>query len=387
VGHTSSTPSGNWRANWRDPSGKQKAKTFKTKKAANAYLAEVESSKNRGAYIDPDASKVLFETFAGRWLLGREVEARTAERTLSLLRAHVLPRWGKLQLCQIDYMSVQEWVVALGKLLAPPTVSKCYGLLVAILDTAVRARILPFNPAAGVKVRRDANDHTPPRASTITRGEFFTQLLPAVPVRHRAIVGMAALAGLRWGECAGLLWGSINLGDATVRVAQVAEETHQGVTLRPYPKTKAGVRTAPLPSFLLALLRAHLKRWDGPPEPTELVFPNRYGQPMRRSNFRREVWALALARAGLPATLRFHDLRHSYATWLVTDGVPINVVQRVMGHANASTTLDRYTHAPSNYADAVRAAFDDLADETLTFPGKIRPDDDDDGETPVPVPA
>jgi integrase len=59
---------------------------------------------------------------------------------------------------------------------------------------------------------------------------------------------------------------------------------------------------------------------------------------MLRGNFRREVWTLALARSGLPATLRFHDLRHSYATWLVTDGVPINAIQRVMGHANEGGT-------------------------------------------------
>jgi site-specific recombinase XerD len=60
-------------------------------------------------------------------------------------------------------------------------------------------------------------------------------------------------------------------------------------------------------------------------------------------NFRR-VWVVALARSGLPPALRFHDLRHSYATWLVSDGVPINAVSRLIGHEQISTTLDRYTH-------------------------------------------
>ncbi len=65
--------------------------------------------------------------------------------------------------------------------------------------------------------------------------------------------------------------------------------------------------------------------------------------------------------------MRFHDLRHSYATWVISDGVPVNAVQRVMGHANASTTLDRYTHAPTDYADRVRAEFEDHTDDLLTF--------------------
>ena len=55
----------------------------------------------------------------------------------------------------------------------------------------------------------------------------------------------------------------------------------------------------------------------------------------------------------------FHDLRHSYATWLVSDGVPVNVVQRLMGHENASTTLNRYVHAPRDYDERVRRLFDD----------------------------
>ncbi|MEV4413550.1 tyrosine-type recombinase/integrase [Catellatospora sp. NPDC049609] len=139
------------------------------------------------------------------------------------------------------------------------------------------------------------------------------------------------------------------------------------------------------------------------------MFVTSTATPPRRSNFRRQVWRPALVRAGLlghldaaepsrsAATwhdadnvqhsavfgsereavnhlvlhaaggLRFHDLRHSYATWLVSDGVPINVVQRVMGHQNASTTLNLYTHAPDDYERKVRDLFGAPADEMLTF--------------------
>lgn len=367
MGHIVKTPAGTFRANWRDPSGKQKAKTFRTRKDASAFLAEVEGSKNRGTYVNPHAGKVRFADFAARWLLSREVEARTAERTLSLLRTHLLPRWGRWQVAQIDYLSVQEWVVDLGKRLAPATVVKCHGLLRMILTTAVLNRVIAVNPAEGVRRPRKAPERRV-RAASITRDEFAGHLLPALPAEHRAIVATAALAGLRWGECAGLPWSAVDLTNCRLTVDQVAVETPSAVTMRPFPKSRAGRRIVPMPSVLTATLRARKPKGV---DPAALVFATRMGTPPRRSNFRRRVWTPALLRAGLPLTLRFHDLRHSYATWLVTDGVPINAVQKVMGHANASTTLNRYTHTPSDYEDRVRDSFADSADDLLTF------DDDD----------
>jgi integrase len=86
----------------------------------------------------------------------------------------------------------------------------------------------------------------------------------------------------------------------------------------------------------------------------ELIFAVRSGGRLRRSTFRRRVRVPTVAQAGLPPSLRFHDLRHSYASWLISDGVPVNVVQRPMGHEQASTTLNRYVHAPRDYEDRVR---------------------------------
>ncbi|MEO3747056.1 tyrosine-type recombinase/integrase [Plantactinospora sp. B5E13] len=408
MGFVNKTPAGTYRANWRDSANRQKAKTFRTKKEAKAFLAEVEGALNKGTYVDPHAGKVRFGEFATRWLAGRSVEARTAERTLSMMRTHLLPKWTDWPLAQIDHLAVQEWVTDLRRTLAPATVAKCYGLLSMVLQTAIRARLIAVNPTEGVKVPRNRSGEA--RPATVSREVFFGKLLPAVPAEHRAIVAAAAGTGLRWGECAGLAWGSVDLDRAVLRVVQVAVETHGGVVVRPYPKTRAGVRTVPMPAFLVAELRQ--RRGDTEPDPRALVFADRDGGPLRRSNFRRRVWLPSLVRAGLlgqvvevgpgrwravwpgragvdlsaefgteqaaaahVATeavggLRFHDLRHSYATWLVTDGVPINLVQRVMGHEQASTTLDRYTHTPDDYADRVRRTF---ADDPLTFDPPERP--------------
>jgi integrase len=221
-------------------------------------------------------------------------------------------------------------------------------------------------------------------------------------------VAIGGGAGLRWGEAAGLPWGAVDLSRRQLQVYQVAIETATEVTVRPYPKSRAGVRTIPVPAFLVRELQAHkdLTVESTTPDPGSLVFPTRNGTPLRRSNFRRQVWRPALARAGLlgevttvgdawrvtwvsqsgarqhqtfttereaiehlaryaEGGLRYHDLRHSYATWLVSDGVPVNVVQRVMGHEQASTTLNRYTHTPDDYGQRVRAVFDDAAPFSL----------------------
>ncbi|MGW0503033.1 tyrosine-type recombinase/integrase [Micromonospora sp. NPDC003241] len=417
MGFVRKTPAGTFRACWRDPAGQQKSKSFRTKREASAYLVEMEGSLNRGTYVNPHAGRTRVGDFAQQWLATRSVEARTTERTMSLLRAHVLPKWGDWPLGRVDFMSVQEWVTGLGRDLAPATVGKCYQLLSMILRTAVQARLIAVNPAEGVKLPRDRTRDVKP--ITISRENFFGKLLPAVPPRHRAIVCTAAGAGLRWGECAGLSWSSVDLDRASLRIVQVAEETHGGIVLRPYPKSRAGVRTVPLPGFLVDALRQLHTAADNP-DPRTLVFRDRVGRPLRRSNFRRRVWLPSLVRAGLlgqvvdtgphryravwpdregvewsaefttereavacvaakaAGGMRFHDLRHAYATWLVTDGVPINLVQRVMGHEQASTTLNRYTHTPDDYAARVLAAFDDPAASLLPPTGETAPDEADD---------
>jgi len=97
------------------------------------------------------------------------------------------------------------------------------------------------------------------------------------------------------------------------------------------------------------------------------VYANAVGKPLRRTLFRARVWKPTLQRSGLPVSLRFHDLRHSYATWLVDDGVPVNMVQRVMGHERSSTALDLYTRRTNDQGRILGALDDDDEDPVLTI--------------------
>ena len=401
MGHVVKTPAGTYRANWRDAAGRQKAKTFRTKKEASLFLVETEASVARGTYVDPHAGRIRFGEYADRWLTARNTQRSTSARDLSLMRNHVLAAWATTPIGKVDHLAVQRWVTDLGTRLSPASVSKCHQLASLVFKAAVRDRLIAVNPAVDVRLpslRRKDNDER-----IIRPDELIMRLLPATPARYRALVALAGGTGLRWGECVGLRWDAVDLEVALVRVVRVAVEVAGAVSVKPFPKSRAGRRTVPLPSFVVELLRAHREAY--PPGPSGEVFTNIAGGPVRRTLFRARVWRPALVRAGLLGTvvetapdkwqarwldgeglewladfatereavaqvaakahggLRFHDLRHSYATHLVSSGVPVNDVQRVMGHEQASTTLNLYTHGSDGQDARVRNA---LADFLLT---------------------
>lgn len=394
------TPAGNWRAYWREPSGRQTSKTFKTKREASTFLAQITAATSTGGYVSPHAGRVLFGDHARQWMESWNHEATTHARDASIMRTHVLRQWGTWQLAKIDHLSVQTWITDLGRSLSPATVAECRRLTSSVLRSAVRNRLIAFNPCEDVKVqkrrRRDTDDQV------IERSMFRNRLLPAVPDRHRGIVGVAGGCGLRWGEAAGLCSDALDLERGSLRVVRTVIEVSGHTSFKPYPKSTAGRRTVPIPAWLVAILRTHID--DHALGEGELIFANEVGGALRRTLFRSRVWRPALVRAGLlgsvatdgdrflarwtdrtgqrhrrhfatePAAvktvareqaggLRFHDLRHSYATWLVDDGVPPNMVQRVMGHERSSTTLDLYTRRTDDSTRILRALDDKDSDE------------------------
>lgn len=349
----SRTPAGTYRAFWRDPAGRQRSKNFDTKREATRFLAEIQVSVIRGLYVDPHAGRTTFGEYAQRWMAARNTEVTTAARDASVMRTHVEPQWGSWSLAKIDHMSVQTWVTALGRRRSPDLVAKCYQLTAAVLRSAVRDRLVAFNPCEGVRLPRRRKRDTHDRV--ISRDDVLKRLLPTAPDRYRGIIATAAGAGLRWGEAAGLCLDAIDLGARRLEVIRTVVEVSGHTAFKAYPKSAAGRRTIPLPSWLIEIIAHHVTVYSSGVE--QLVFPNTVGMPLRRTLFRARVWKPTLLRAGLDPALRFHDLRHCYATWLVDDGVPINMVQRVLGHERSVTTLDLYTRR-SDGEDRILRALD-----------------------------
>src|SRR5262245_60112677 len=97
-------------------------------------------------------ARARFGDYATKWLAARRDEATTMARDASVMRKHVLPRWGTTPLGRIDHLGVQTWISGLGSQLAPATVAECNRLLTGVLRAALRDRLIGANPAQGVKV-------------------------------------------------------------------------------------------------------------------------------------------------------------------------------------------------------------------------------------------
>jgi integrase len=411
MGFVDRTPEGRYRAYFRDPGGKQRSKTFRIKKDATAFLAAIETSKSRGAYVAPNAGRVLFGEHAAQWMATWNTEITTAARDRSIIGTHVLPRWGSVQLGNIEHLDVQAWVTELGRRRSRATVVEALRLTSAVLRSAVRNRLIPYNPAESVRIPRTRVRDSDERI--ISRADLRARLLPAVPARYRGIVAVAAGAGLRWGEAAGLRADALDLGAGRLHVIRTVVEVSGHTSFKPFPKSRAGRRTIPIPAWLTAIVRDHRERWPAEDDRAP-VFANEVGAPLRRTLFRTRIWRPSLVRAGMLGAvvaldgrafeaqwsdvtgkkhterlpthtaavnhvarhqaggLRFHDLRHSYATWLVDDGVPPNMVQRVMGHERSSTTLDLYTRRTDN-SDRILRALDDEDDPDDGAAGVLAP--------------
>jgi integrase len=181
-------------------------------------------------------------------------------------------------------------------------------------------------------------------------------LAQAIHPRFRALVLVAAYAGLRWGELVGLRVKRVDLLHSRITVAGQVTEIDGHFTWGP-PKTEAGRRTVTLPAVAAAALAEHLATYSQP-GPDGLVFTSTEGGLLRRSNFNRRVWQPATRAAGL-AGLRFHDLRHTSATLSIAAGASTRELMARMGHSSSAAAL-RYQHVLAGRDTAIAAALDEL---------------------------
>ena len=174
--------------------------------------------------------------------------------------------------------------------------------------------------------------------------------------------------GLRQGELLGLRWEDVDLGTATLRVRHTLQPPGfpKGAPARlTPPKTRRSLRSVRLPHSAVAALFRHQElqdaersRSNGSWQELDLVFPNTLGGYADYTNLMPHHFKPLLRRAGLPG-IRFHDLRHTCATLLLTKGVHPKIVSEMLGHSSVSITLDVYSHVIPGLGDAAASAMED----------------------------
>lgn len=233
------------------------------------------------------------------------------------------------------------------------TVRNVRAVLRAALNQAVKRRRIPYNVATLVEIPRAEK----PRIAPLTPGQARALLGAVQGDPLEAPYRVALSLGLRRGEVLALRWEDVDFTCQELRVTGSARRTNR-VLQRRTTKTDSSIRTLPLPEQLIQVLRQHRVQQDqarARPDWHEhdLVFPSRVGTLMEPGNLYRQFKAV-LKRAGLPAGTRFHDLRHSCATLLLAQGVPLVVVRDMLGHTQISTTADIYGHVlPETHRNAV----------------------------------
>ena len=237
-------------------------------------------------------------------------------------------------------------------------------LLRSILDMAREDGRIHSNPALRVSAGRlPARE----RHRYLTTAEVAA--LAAACGDQGDVVTILAFTGLRWSELVGLRVGDIDLAARRLYVRQAAPELEGRIIVGP-PKTRAAVRTVPLPQVVV---EAFTPRITGrAPREQAITSPN--GGFLRSNNWRRHThWSRALQKTQL-APLTIHDLRHTYASLARASGADLRYVQKIMGHSTPTVTANIYSDLYSDELDHVATNLDRLHGSTANQANGQEPD-------------
>lgn len=345
-----------WRGRYYDATGKKVSKTFDLKREALSWAGEQESKIGRGERTDPAGARMRWGDWCDRWWAAKTIEPGTRRREESRLRKHVRKRWDNVALSDIGGMDVQAWVNELAAEFSPSTTRNAYHLLSNSLRVAVKERILPSSPCVEIVLPTQ-----PQGQERYLTDADVGQVMFHLDGRYRVFAELLVGTGLRLAEACGLHAARVDLAAQRLQVIETWDPADGSV--KAYPKSKRR-RVVPLSNELAELLQSWL---DGHPPARTCGKPHRAGRcpggmlitgpngaPIHGPNFERRQWTTAVRHAGI-GHARVHDLRHSYASHLLQQGIPLERVQLLLGHADIATS-QRYAHLVKDDWAAVRSA-------------------------------
>jgi integrase len=313
--------------------GKQRWKSFRTKKEAEHFRARITTEMADGTYRE--LKDIPFNTFASRWLeeKAQKVRPSTIDFYRPVVKVNLIPFFGGRKLKAIDYSLCKKYVaskVAEGRI-SNRTIGYHIMVLKMIFKEAIKEGYLKQNVVEYIERPKAAE-----KEFRILSAEELQKFLEHVNPSYKVLFLTASLTGLRQGEVLGLTWNDIDLKEGTLTVRHALQ---RGRLVE--PKTEKAKRTVSLPFYLVSELRKH--KLQSQPNPLDLVFVNGNGKPIDAANIYKQQFLPALKRASLPQ-VRFHDLRHGYASYCLALGQDLASVSARLGHASVTTTLSTYTH-------------------------------------------
>lgn len=334
---------------------------FRIKEDAKLYLASMDIAAAKGEYVDAASAKILIGALGVEWLARQEAHLKpSAFRVLEIAwRIHVEPRWGKIPLARVKHTDVQAWISDTER--SASTIIRNYGVLMGIIDDAVRDKMLTANPGRDVKLPRKA------KKARVYLSHQQVALLASHSGDHAALVEFLAYTGLRWGEATALRVKSLDMLRRRVNITENAVTVGTEVIVGT-PKNHTA-RSVPFPAFLGELLA---RQCEGRSRDSLLFGSGLVHLPNPGNN---GGWFTAALKAAQSADKAFdrvtpHDLRHTAASLAISAGANVKAVQRMLGHASAAMTLDTYADLFDDDLDAVGAALDQARTDSVV--GKAR---------------
>ena len=345
------------------PTGsKRKTLYGKTRREVDEKLTKAKADRDSGLVFDADNLKL--GEYLARWLADSvrdTVRPTTFERYEQIVRLHIHPVLGKVKLKNLTSAHVRGlYREKLDAGLSPRTVQYVHVTLHKALKQAIADGLIPRNATEPVKPPQVRREEMRPLTAQQARILFDA----AKGDRLEALYVLAVTTGLRQGELLGLKWDDIDLEVGTLQVRRTLT-TAKGGPVLPAPKTKSSRRTVKLSQTTLEALRSHLKRqleeidragslWSE----NGLIFASEAGEPLDRRYITTHRFKPLLKRAKLPQ-IRFHDLRHTCATLLLSKNVNPKVVSEMLGHASIAITLDTYSHVLPNMQESAAKAMEE----------------------------
>lgn len=324
---------------WDDANGKTRYMTSTRMSKAEMSKAVRKKLQDRDEGIAAHSEGLTVEKYMDRWLeaIRGNVRPGTFKPYEAIVRLHIKPTLGTTKLDKLNAMQLEKlYRQKLDAGLSPRRVRYIHVTIRKALKDAVRLQLLARNVADAAIPPRQVKSEIEP----LTQDEMRTLLEASKADKLHALYVLAITTGMRQGELIGLQWKDVDLDSGTLRVSR---SVYEGV-VNP-PKTNAGRRTIRLSKLAVSALRQHRVNAATRSERiSEWVFPNARGTTIGHQNLHNRSWKPLLRLAGLPHSVRFHDLRHSCISLLLAKGVPVKVVSEMAGHADISVTLSVYGH-------------------------------------------
>ena len=264
---------------------------------------------------------------------------------------HIKPQLGKIVLNDLTTLHLQQFykkLLAEGRVerieaqkqpkgLSAKTVRNIHQIISSALKLANEQRLIARNPADGCALPKAEHKEM----QTLPVEQLTSFLREAKDSGVFALYYIDLTTGLRRGELLGLKWTDLDLDRGVLKIQRAISRQNGKVVEAPL-KTKNAYRTLPLSADAISVLKMQKCKVGN----SEWVFPSPIGGPMSPDSVLHMLQRV-LKRAGLPR-IRFHDLRHTFATLALQNGVDIKTVSGMLGHFSAGFTLDTYAHVTTS---------------------------------------